>query len=400
MVCEIVVSLRGCSLNMPAKNESRDELVSIISRQQQEIKALRKRVEALEANEIGQLLLRVAELEQQVEDLQAWKLQAQEQLRSLESKSTMSLSLAMFVGASVVALLGEKFAGILDSTDAETIEELLGIADNNLTELEAKLGAEKVAELEESLGNAITKLLNTVQRLDKKSQDVWQRQRTMLEKRAATLPPLKKALFESLKRLADPSNLGTLLLDFVSTSPEMVEKLTTDDLSKFELFADFLDTVSNLWPLTVTNSLAPILRHVGFDEAAEAAGEILDQLETKERVPRHLVHKVRSDLVEAKVIDKRTKPSTIAEYLKNGHELQQLGCSPDEAAYNGILPVSATQLKRAKRTYEGLQALYDRTTEYPDCENLLELEDFGQALKRVADERIDSLKEVIVLEFA
>src|SRR5690606_20482523 len=127
------------------------------------------------------------------------------------------------------------------------------------------------------------------------------------------------------------------------------ERLTDEEKRKFELVALAFDAFSNMWPLTVTNSLAPMLEYVGYDDAAEAAGEIIDQLEAGRSVPRHLVHKVRLDLIQMKVIEARTKPYTIAEYLTQGFQLQQLGLSPDRAAYEGRIHSSATQLKRAKR---------------------------------------------------
>jgi hypothetical protein len=374
-------------------DKSRSELLGVIHRQQHQISALEARVQALEAEDVGQL-------RQRVEELESWKLIAEKQIEQLESKAAMTQGLVVFAGVSVVALLGEKIVEIINSIPLEKVEELIDelLSEEKLAELEDKLGKEKFAELEAQLGGFMSKVIDTIHRVDKLSLETWQRQWKKLERRAATLPPLKRALFHGLKGFASPSELGTLLLKVMSTSPELVEKLTAEDRQKTELIAAVIDKLSNLWPLTITNSLAPLLKFVGFDDAAEASGEIIDQLEAGNKVPRHLVHKVRHDLVAMGVFDKTTKPSTIIEYFTYGFRLQELGCSPDEAAEYGYIPWSATQLKRAKRAYEGLHELYNRIGELPVDSSLETMETFEQSIKRIAAEKVDELRDLFVAE--
>jgi hypothetical protein len=374
------------------KEKDRNQLLTRVRQQQSEIVALRGRIEALEAEDVGKLRRRVEELE-------SWKVQAEKQIQQLEAKSAMTQGLVVFAGVSAVALLGEKLVGILNAIPIDQIEELFNeFTNEEIAEIEEKLGKEQVAELEAKLGNFITTVIQTVQRIDKMSVETWQRQWASLEKRATTLPSLKRAMFEALKNFASPSKLGTQLVRVLLAAPEIEAKLTDEDKRKVELLAAVADRLTNLWPLTITNSLAPMLNYVGFDDAAEAAGEILDQLETSGTVPRHLVHKIRHDLVVDGAIELRTKPNTVIEYFKHGFRLQQLGCSPDEAAEFGHIHWSATQLKRAKRAYEGLQSLYNRTREFSANTNLENLETFSQAFKRIAEDKVTELRELVVAE--
>lgn len=141
-----------------------------------------------------------------------------------------------------------------------------------------------------------------------------------------------------------------------------------------------------------------MLRHVGFDDAADAAGEIIDQLQVSGSISRLAVRKVHRDLVAMKVIRSNTKPSTVVEYFTNGFNLQQLGCSPDYAASFGLIPSSSTQLKRAQRAFEGLEELYNRLNEYPVNVSLEQLETFGQALTHAAQDKFTEMKELISAE--
>lgn len=374
------------------KTKSQQQLLTIIHQQQDEIIALRARVEALEAEDVGELRCRVEELEN-------WKAQAEEQIRQLETKAAMTQGLVVFAGTSAVALLGQKVFDVVNALPIDKIIEALDeLSDEELTELEEKIGKEKLAELDEQFGNLVAKVIQTIQRIDKMSLVSWQRQWVNLEKRVATLPPLKRAMFEALKRFAAPSKMGTLIVKVMLTSPDVSEKLTPENKHKIELLASVFDTLTNLWPLTITNSLAPMLKHVGFDDAAEAAGEILDQLEITGKVPRHLVHKVRRDLIAEGAIEERTKPITIIEYFKHGYRLQRLGYSPDEAAEFGRIHSSASQLKRAKRAYEALQNLYNRTCDLPEDISLDNLESFAQAFKRIAEEKVEEMRGMLTAE--
>lgn len=360
------------------KEKNRNELLAIISRQRQEIDALRERVEALEAEDVGQLQSRVEELE-------AWKVEAKEQIRQSEVKTAMTQGLVELVGISLFALLGEKLVEVLNCFD-------------DLEDKILELAEEKKAELEEQLGEVMTKIIQTVQQIDHMSLQAWHRQQAILERRASTLPPLKRAIYEALSRLASPSKAGTQILNALLTSDEFAQKLTGEEKRKMGLLASLFDTFSNIWPLTVTNSLAPMLKYVGFDDAAEAAGEILDQLEDSGVVPRHLVHKVRPDLIQMRVIEAGTKPDTIVEFLAQGYQLQKLGLSPDRAYELGLIPSSPTQLKRSKRVFEGLQELYNRVSNYPGEVPLERLETFGESIKRLAEEKVAEYRELIVAE--
>lgn len=366
---------------MRQKDEkSRIELLTIIRQQQQQIDGLQGRIAALEAEDVGQL-------RRQVQELEIWKNSAEERIRELEAKTSMTQGLTIFVGTSAIALILEKVIEALNTVPLEQLEEKFN-----------ELAVDKQKEIEEQFGDFANRLIQTIQRVDNISLQTWEKQRRILERRAATLPPLKRAVFEALNRFAAPSKVGTQLINTLLTSDEFGEKLTPEDKHKIELLVPLFDTFSNLWPLTVTNSLAPMLKHVGFDDAAEAAGEILDQLDVDGTVPRNQIHKVRNDLIAMGAIEPYTKPNTIIEYLTHGIRLEALGISPDEAASFGHIPCSSTQLKRAKRAYEGLQALYNRVSDYPSDVNLEQLETFGQSFKRAAEEKVMELRDLVAAE--
>lgn len=363
-----------------SRQETRDKLLAIIRTQQAEIDALRGRVAVLEAEDVGQLRRRVRDLEE-------WKSQAETRIRDLEAKAAMTQGLVSFIGGAIVALLGERLIEVLQALPIEQLEE----------KLRDEMGA-KFAEFEAQLGSEFTKFLRVLERVDTLSLEAWERQRKVLFRRVSTLPPLKRSLYKALDRLAAPSGLGSLLLDVLLTSEDILEKITSDEVRKLEALAAFLDTLSNLWPLTATNSLAPLLKHVGFDEAADAAAEILDSLRMSGDVPRVAVQKVRSDLVAMGVIETSTKPQTIIEYLITGHQLHEKACSPDVAASFGYIHSSATNLKRARRAFDGVVQLYNRSVDYPSDVSLDELETFGQSVKRLADEKLIEFRDLVALE--
>lgn len=366
-----------------AKKDDRNQLLAVIGTQRAEISALRERVEALEAEDVGELRRRVQELEE-------WKAQAESRIKQLEEKAAMTQGLLTFIGTAIVALLGERIEEALRCMPFDEFEKF----EQKFNEM----AGDKLAEIEEQFGEGITKLVQAIQRFDGLSLRAWEHQRKTLERRVSTLPPLKRAMYEGLNRFAKPSKVGTLIFDMLLTSEEFAQKLTPEDKHKMELLTAVIDTFSNLWPLAVTNSLAPMLKHVGFDDAADAAGEILDQLQVSGSVPRLAVRKVHRDLVAMKVIQANTKPSTVIEYFTNGFNLQRLGCSPDDAASFGRIPSSATQLKRAKRAFEGLEQLYNRLNEYPVNVSLEQLETFGQALTHAAQDKFTEMKELIAAE--
>ena len=100
------------------KEQNRNQLLSIIRTQQLEILALQRRVEGLEAEDIG-------ELRQQVLELQKWRNQAEERIRELEAKSAMTQGLAVFVGTSAVALVMEKVIEALKTIPLDDFEQKL-----------------------------------------------------------------------------------------------------------------------------------------------------------------------------------------------------------------------------------------------------------------------------------
>lgn len=345
------------------RKKNRSELISIIHRQQQEIDELRQRVETLEEAEVG-------ELSRKVNNLNNWKEQAEEQIRQLQISAGMSQGLMIFTGASVLALLGEKALEVLQ-------------------ELPSAIDAKLQAEMQETLGEVITGIVNAVAEIDGVSKDAWERQRRIIEVRASSLPPLKRALFDALDQLAQPSQFGTRLHISLLQTVEFEQKLDAEKLEKFEVLTAALDTCSNLWPLAAVNSLATLLRYVGFDETAEAAGELIDCLEQGKPVSAKLIHRVRSDLIDIGAIQSQTKPTTIREYLRDGYQLSLYGVSPDQAVARGLIPgCSATHLKRAQRAYMGLLTLYDRIIELPPNEALEMLEEFSYQLQE-ATNRLD-----------
>lgn len=118
---------------------NRSELVAIITRQQQEINGLRARVEALEAADIGQL-------RERIEELESWKSQAELDIRELQVTASMTKGLVFFLGTSLVALIGENF-----------IEELQ-LLPESIDETERE-------EIEEKLGEAFTKIIETIKKM-------------------------------------------------------------------------------------------------------------------------------------------------------------------------------------------------------------------------------------------
>jgi len=349
---------QGVTVMSSLKQRSRDKLVATIRQQQQEINSLRQRVELLEAADVGLL-------QQEVDELKSWKAHAEELIRELQVMATMTQGLVYFTATGVLALLGER-----------VIEVFQGIP--------AVIDDEKQAEMSEKLGEFAADLVNTVAKIDGMSRDAWEKQRRIIEVRANTLPPLKRALFKALDQLARPSKFGTQVSMVLLQTFEFEQKLDAEQLETFEALAAVLDTVSNLWPLAAVNSLLPLLRHVGFDEAAEAAGEILDSLDETGMVPARLIHRVRPDLVAMGAVGEQTKPSTIRQYLEDGYKLDRSGFSPDFAAARGLVPGSPTHLKRASRAFSGLIDLYERTTPFSTADALDKLEEFSN-LVQLAD---------------
>ena len=345
------------------KKKNRSELVSIIHQQQREIDALRQRIEVLEAADVG-------ELRREVNELNTWKERAEEQIRQLQISAGMTQGLMIFTGASVLALLGEKALEVLQ-------------------ELPSAIEAELQAEMQKTLGEVVTGIVNAVAEIDGVSKEAWEKQRHIIEVRASTLPPLKRALFDALDQLAQPSQFGTRLHISLLQTVEFEQKFDSQQLEKIEVLTAALDTCSNLWPLAAVNSLAPLLRYVGFDEVAEAAGELIDSLEQGENAPAKLIRRVRSDLIDIEAIPQQTKPSTIREYLRDGYQLSQYGVSPDQAVARGLVVGSPTHFKRAQKAYMGLLTLYDRTIELPPNEALETLEAFSCQLQEAAN-RLDT----------
>lgn len=184
---------------------------------------------------------------------------------------------------------------------------------------------------------------------------------------------------------AKPSKFGTQLRTVLLQTLEFEQKINLEQQETFEVLVAVLDTTSNLWPLAAVNTLVPMLHYVGFDTAAEAAGEILDSLAEAGIVPAKLIPKVRAELINMGAVEKQTKPTTIIEYLVDGHQLNQYGVSPDEASAQGLIPRSPTHLKRAHKAYRGLAALYDRTIEFPTNDYLEQLEGLSQLIVEAAD---------------
>jgi hypothetical protein len=343
---------------------NRSELQATIRRLQQRVDGLQQQVEMYSSTDTGCLI-------QEVNELRVWKSQAEQQIYELKISSAMTQGLVFLMAFGLLALLGEKFSVVLASVP-EMIDE------------------KRKEEIKEKLGEAITELVTQIQAIDTMSREAWEKRRQILERRAASLPQPKRALFYALNEFAAPSKIGTQLLETLVQVGEIDEKLAEDQWECLDIIAAMLDDVSNLWPLAPVNSLVPLMQFVGWDDAAEAAGEIIDSLEREEDFPRKLVHRVKKDLVEMGVIREQTKAETIHILLVDGHKLTQLGKSPAQAA--GLIEASERNLKRAKRTYQGLLEVFNRPSGYPDEDDLTILKLFSQ---KAADE----LRERLLEEF-
>lgn len=343
----------------PLKGKSRNELHTIIRQQQAEIDALRRRVEILEATDVGSLKQEVRLLEDQ-------NAKSQEQIRDLQVAAVMTQGLTMFTSVGALALLGEKVLDVLEKAPTFIKEE-------------------EREELREKLGEFATRLVSAVVEIDGLSRAAWARQRRVLEVRASTLPPLKRALFHALDQLARPSRFGSKLYVLLLEVLELDQKLEADQQEILGLLSTMLDTLSNLWPLAAVNSLVPLLRYVGYDEAAEAAGEILHSLDQGHCIPQHLVRRIRYDLVTMGAVQEGTKPTTIIQYLADGHMLRRSGCSPDAAYAQGLIAGSPSHLKRASRAYAGLMTIFDRVCNFPSNEDLELLEGFAGIFQETID---------------
>lgn len=356
---------------MQTKNKS--ELIAIIRRQEQEINHLRERNAAVISSAAGQL-------QAQVQSLELELTQEKQKSKDLEMGAVMSQGLVLLAAGGVIAILGEKFENYLGLINQARFSDIFSQQDQTT-----------LSELREKMGEFFPKLTEHIRKIDLIATDAWEQESQKLHLRVNNLPPLKKALFEALKNLAKPSNVGSQLLLFVIDTLKMRERLPHVDWESFSRLAVLIDGASNLWPLAVVDSLAPLLRYVGFDEAAEAAGEILDSLDAGKGVPRKQLLRVQSDLIEMKAIEKRTKLSTLIEYLGQGHELKKSGSSPDEASNSGQLIASATQLKRARRAYLALEKIYERKSELTSDEYLEDLMKFGTDIRTRLNEEFSEV---------
>ena len=317
------------------------DLKAIVARQQQEIDGLRAQIAGLESPDI-------TVLRQQVVDLQRAKEETDKQMQALKGGVTLTQGLVFFLGMGLLAVLGEQLFDALKGFPHQ-------------------LKDDERRRIVDVAGEFAGQIINAVRDMDVISQEAWEELRASVEVRVDTLPPLKRALFQSLRELARPSKIGSRLFDSLAQYAQSSNiAIDTNDVQKLIGIGELLDEASNLWPLMAANSLSHMMRYVGFDDAAEAAGEILDSLEQGLAVPRHLVHRVKPDLVKLGAIEERTKPTTIIEHLTAGFQLKQLGLSPDQASNQELIYSSPMQLKRANRTFKALEALYDRTSE---CSN-------------------------------
>lgn len=318
------------------KSQGRNELIAIIRRQQQEIESLRQRNKDLQESDIG--LLR-----RERDELKAREAHVEAESQELMLRAAIAQSLAHFSAIGLLALLGE---GLV-----EAMRNIPSAIDEN-----------QQTAMREKFGEFVANLVDAAAKIDVISKEAWEKQRRIIEIRVATLPPLKRALFRALDELAQPSKLGSRLSMFLLREFDYEQELNPAQLDTVKQLTQILDTASDLWPLASVNSLLPLLRYVGFDDAAEAAGEILDSLAETKTVPSGLIHRVRSDLVAMGAVPEQAKPSTIRQYLLDGYQLHLSEYSPDFAAARGLIPGSPTQLKRANRAYSGLIALYERLT--------------------------------------
>src|SRR5438105_3790855 len=101
---------------MKVQGQNRSELQAAIQRQQAEIDGLRNRIRALEAADVGRL-------RQEVDELLAWKVEAEKQLRELQMSNAMTQGLVFFVGAGLLALLGERFVEVFQAYPGGLAEE-------------------------------------------------------------------------------------------------------------------------------------------------------------------------------------------------------------------------------------------------------------------------------------